>query len=253
MGLIPIAGVALSLILELAIGLRGHYVFSSPYLILTLNLIIVCGISFVIAYLSAKGYLSTGSITLLLIAMAFISIAIVSIASGLFATYSSNDSVAVIAVGLLAFSAMQLSSSFQSSFRSAAIGSEHRNTRLTLACLGAGLLSGLISLSIALKVFPAFFVNGVGVTLADQIVYSAVVLLFSLSSILFLRQYLKSKSNVLYWYTLALIADALGSFGVTLQVRFSDIVVWTGRLGLYAGIIYYLIALLSSKQVANEV
>ena len=248
MGLIPVVGIALALVLELALGLRGHYVFSSTYLLLGLNLTIVCGISFVIAYLSAKGYLSTGSLTLLLITMAFILIAIVSIASGLFATYSPNGSVTVIAIGLLVFSAMQLSGSIQGSFRSIPIGSEHRNIRLTLACVGASLLSGLISLLIALKVFPAFFVNGVGVTLTDQIVYSAVVLLFSLSSALFLRQYLKSKSNVLYWYTLALIADALGSFGVTLQVRFSDIVVWTGRLGLYGAIIYFLIALLSSRE-----
>ena len=248
MGLIPIAGIALSLLLELALGMRGHYVFSSTYQLLGLNLTIVCGISFVIAYLSAKGYLSTGSVTLLLITMAFILIAIVSIASGLFATYSPNDSVTVIAIGLLLFSAMQLSSSIQASFRSTPIGSEHRNIRLTLACVGASLLSGLISLLIALKVFPSFFVNGVGVTLTDQAVYSAVVLLFSLSSVLFLRQYLKLKSNVLYWYTLALVLDALGSFGITLQVRFSDIVVWTGRIGLYGAIIYFLIALLSSRK-----
>ena len=69
---------------------------------------------------------------------------------------------------------------------------------------------------------------------------------------LFLRQYLKSKSNVLYWYTLALVLDAIGSFGVTLQVRFSDIVVWTGRLGIYGATVYFLIALLSSRKDNNE-
>ena len=44
----------------------------------------------------------------------------------------------------------------------------------------------------------------------------------------------------------------IGSFGVTLQVRFSDIVVWTGRLGLYLAIIYFLIALLSSRKDNSE-
>ena len=58
---------------------------------------------------------------------------------------------------------------------------------------------------------------------------------------------------MLYWYTLALVLDAIGSFGITLQIRFSDIVVWTGRIGLYVATVYSLIALLSSKKENNEV
>ena len=253
MGLIPVVGIVFSLVIELALGLRGHYVFSSPYLLLGINLAIVCVVSFVVAYLSAKGYLFSGSLTLLLITAALILIATISVASGYFASFSSNDSVTVVAIGLLLFSALQLSSSIQASFRSTSIGSEHRKVRLMLACVTAVFLSGLISLLIALKVFPLFFVNGVGVTLTDQAVYSVVVLLFSLSCVLFLRQYLISKSKVLYWYTLALVLFAVGSFGLTLQVRFSDIVVWTGRLGLYVGFIYLLIALLSSRKESGEV
>lgn len=70
---------------------------------------------------------------------------------------------------------------------------------------------------------------------------------------LFLRLYLISKSNALYWYTLALVLDAVGSFGLTLQVRFSDVVVWTGRLGVYVATVYFLIAFLSSRKDNNEV
>ncbi len=252
-GLIPVAGIALSLIAELALGLRGQYVFNPALLLLGLNLTIICGVSFIVAYLSAKGYLFTGSLTLLFILMAFFLISSISITSGLFATFSPNDSVTVVAIGLLLFSALQLSSSFQASFRSAPLGSEHRKIRLASASLVVVLLVGLISLLIWLKVFPSFFINGIGVTLVDQTVYATVVLLFSLSSILFLRQYLKSKSNVLYWYTLALMLDAIGSFGLTLQVRFSDIVVWTGRLGLYIASIYFLVALLSTKKDNSDV
>jgi hypothetical protein len=247
-GLIPVLAIALALSIELALGLRGQYVFSSAFLLLGVNLVIVCGVSFVIAYLSAKGYLLTGSLTLLFIMMAFVLIAIVSIASGVFSTFSPNASVTIVAIGLLLFSALQVLSSFQASFRSVPFGSEHRKVRFTLTCLASVSTVGLLSLLIWLNVFPPFFINGVGVTLIDQAVYAIVVLLFSLSSGLFLWQYLKTKSNVLYWYTLALALDAMGSFGLTLQVRFSDIVVWTGRLGLYIGTIYFLIALLSSRK-----
>ena len=236
------------MVIELALGLRGHYVFNPLYLRIGLNVALVAAVCSVVAYLSAKGYLLTGSLTLLVITMAFVYISIVSVIIGWLANFSANWGVTLNGLDLLLFSALQLFASFQASFRSVAIGSEHRKVRLTLACLAAVFLSGLLSLLTVLKVFPTFFVNGVGVTLTDQLVFSTAVLLFSLSSVLFLRQYLKSKSNVLYWYTLALALDAIGSFGVTLQVRFSDIVVWTGRLGLYVATVYFLIALLSSRK-----
>ena len=157
------------------------------------------------------------------------------------------------AIALLLFSALQLSSSVQASFRSVPIGSEHRKVRLILGCAGVVILFGIITLLTLYEFLPSFFINGVGVTLVDQVIYAIIVILFSVSSILFLRQYLKSKSSVLYWYTLALILDAIGSFGLTFQVRFSDIVVWTGRVGIYVGTIYFLIALLSSRKNSGKV
>jgi hypothetical protein len=71
--------------------------------------------------------------------------------------------------------------------------------------------------------------------------------------VLYLRLYFKNKSNVLYWYALALALDAIGLYGLTLQVRYADVVVWTGRLGTYIGTFYFLIALLSTRKEKNEV
>ena len=224
-------------------GHARYYVFNPLALRIALNVVLVGVICFSVAYLSAKSYLVTGSLTLLIITAAFVFICIVSVIIGWLANFSANWGVTLNGLDLLLFSAFQLASSYQASFRSAAIGTEHRMLRLTLACVAEASLSGLVSLLTTLNVFPTFFVNGVGVTLTDQTVF-----LFSLSSILFLRQYLKSKSAVLYWYTLALMLNAVGTFGVTLQMRFSDIVVWTGRIGLYAATIYFLIALLSSRE-----
>ena len=246
-------------------GLRGQFVFNPSYLLLGLSSIFLV-IELFVAYLSAKGYLITGSLTLLFITISFFLISIIGIMNGYLATLSPNWGVTVFAVGFLVFAVLQFSSSFQASFRSRRLnhrqqhqfrsvpfGSEHRKIRLTLACSLAMIAVATISLLTVLNVFPTFFINGVGVTLTDQAVYSIIVVLLSLSAVLFLRQYLKSKSTVLYWYTLALVLDAIGSFGLTLQARFSDIVVWTGRLGLYVAAIYFLIALLSTKKENNEV
>jgi hypothetical protein len=159
-----------------------------------------------------------------------------------------NWGVTVFAVGFLMFAVLQLMSSYQASFRSVPIGSEHRRVRLVLAFSTALALVGIISLLCVLNVFPPFFINGVGVTLIDQIILATTVILFVLTSILFLKQYLRTKSTVLYWYTLALILFAIGAFGLSLQVQFSDIVVWTGRIGLYIGTITFVIALLSTRK-----
>jgi len=170
------------------------------------------------------------------------------IVSSWLANFSPNWGVTTAAIGLLLFSMLQLISSLQGSFRSLPIGSEHRKTRLTLAFSSAILLSGFLSLLIGLNVFPSFFVNGIGVTLTDQIVYAITISLLLLSGVFFSRLYLKSKSIVLYWYSLALVFMAIGLFGLTLQVQYSDVVVWTGRLGAYIATIYFLIALLSSRK-----
>jgi hypothetical protein len=167
-------------------------------------------------------YLITSSLTLLIITIAFIYICLVTIIIGWIANLSPNWGVTLNGVDLLLFSGLLLLSSFQASFRSVPIGSENRKLRLTLACIAAIALSGLITLLTVPNVFRTFFINGSGVTLTDQIVFSIAVLLFSVNSILFLRHYLKTKSNVLYWFTLALILDAIGSFGVTLHVQFSN-------------------------------
>jgi hypothetical protein len=55
--LIPIAGIALALIIELALGLRGQYVFNSAIIRIGINVVLVSVILFVVAYLSAKALL----------------------------------------------------------------------------------------------------------------------------------------------------------------------------------------------------
>ena len=250
-GLIPIVGIALALIVELALGLRGQYVFNPPFLFLALNLIFVVGVSLFAAYLSAKGYLLTGSLTLLFFALSFVLLVIMSTFNGLFGNFSPNWAVTEAAIALLLFSAFQACAGFQASFRSVPIGSEHRKARLTSSSLFVVFLSVLLTSLIWLDVFPPFFVNGVGVALIDQIVYAIAILFLSVSCALFLRLYLKSKSNVMYWYSLGLAIEAIGLYGATLQVQFSDIVVWTGRVGVYLAFIYFLIALLSSRKSKN--
>jgi hypothetical protein len=176
-GLIPIIAIALALTIELALGLKGQYVFNPLYLVLGINVVFVT-IFLVITYQSAKGYLLTGSLTLLFVATSFVIVSTAAIVNGWFAILSPNWAVTVFAIGFLLFSALQLISWYQAIFRSVPIGSEHRKVRLTLTCAAALVLVGIISALCVLNVFPPFFINGVGITLIDQIVLFTIVIFF---------------------------------------------------------------------------
>ena len=231
--------------------MRGQYVFNPPYLLLVISLTLVSAVGFIVAYLSAKSYLATGSLALLLLSMAFVVQSVVPIGSGWASTFSPSATVAMAALGLLVGSVVQLFAAIQASFRSVPIGSEHRKARLIIACFVAVLLSLVVVFLPFSSDFPSLFVNAAGVTMINQVIYAVAIGVFLIGSFLFMRLYSRSKSSTLYWYSLALLLWGIGTFGVAWQLRFSDVVAWTGRLGWYVGSLYYLIALRSAPKETN--
>jgi hypothetical protein len=228
--------------------MRGQYVFNPPFLILAMGLIFITAVGLIVAYLSAKSYLATGSLVLLFFSMAFIVQSIASVGSSLTSLFSPSATVGIAALGLLVGSLMQLFAAAQASFRSALIGSEHRKLRLIIAGTIASFLSLLAVFLPFLPGFPLLFVNAAGVTLLNQIIYASTIVVFVLGSFLFMRLYFHSKSSALYWYSLALLLWGVGTFGVMWQLRFSDIVAWTARSSWYIGSLYYLVSLQRAKK-----
>jgi hypothetical protein len=247
LALIPVAAIFLTLTLMLALGLKGQFVFNSPIALLILTILFYLLVTPIVAYISAKSYLATGSLTLLFVSLAFfVGIPFsISIAA---ATSIPDLTVALGALGLLVSSTFQLSGAAQASFGSVPVGSEHRRLRLISVFLAVSVVCVMIVLFGFLGVYPTFFVNNVGITLADTVVYGFIISFFLAGGLLYMRLYLKSKSKTLFFYSLGLILYALGSFGITQQVVFGDAVVWVGRLSTYFGLIYFLYALLGSRQ-----
>ena len=247
LGLIPVAVIAILIVVMLLLGMRGQYVFNPPYLVLIVGLIFVTGVGLVVAYLSIKSYLATGSTVLLIMSMAFVVQSIVPIGSGVVATFSPSATVAIATLGLIVGSVVQMFAAIQASFRSAPIGAEHRKSRLASACLLMLFLSLLVILLPFYPGFPVLFVNAAGVTSLNDAFYALSIIVFLVGSSLFMRLYVQSKSSALYWYSLALLLWGVGTFGVAFQLRFSDIIAWTGRSGWYTGSLYYLVALRSAS------
>jgi len=231
----------------LALGLRGHYVFNPPYLLLILSIVFYFLVTPTVTYISAKAYLTTGSLTLLFISLAFV-IGVPFAIAGSITSSSPNLSVTTAALGLLVSSFFQFIAASQASFGSVSLGSENRRSKLILSFIGVLFLNVLIISLALLGVFPAFFVQLVGATFIDKIFYGAIILFFLVGSFLYLRIYSKSKSQTLYVYSLALLLYAVGCFGISQQLVYGDAVVWVGRVSTYVGLLYFLFALLGSRK-----
>ena len=96
---------------------------------------------------------------------------------------------------MLVSSAFQLLGAAQATFGSVSVGSERSKLKLTLAYIATLVVSGLIMLLGILGVYSTFFVENVGVTFTDGLVYTMVILFFLVGRILYLRLYFKSKSQ----------------------------------------------------------
>lgn len=252
LGLLPVIVILVLLVLMLSLGLRGQFIFNPAYLVLVVALTFLTGVGLVVAYLSAKSYLTTGSTVLLIMSMAFVVQSAVPVGGGLASVYMPAASVGISALGLLVGSVVQLFASIQASFRSAPIGAEHRKFRLALACVVALLLSLLVMFLPFAPSFPSLFVNASGPTFINQVIYAVVIVVFLAGGFLFIRLYRQSRTNALYWYGLALLLWGIGTLGVSYQLVFSDVVAWTGRSGWYIGSLYYLIALQSARLEDNS-
>ena len=92
--------------------------------------------------------------------------------------------------------------------------------------------------------FPLLFTSN-GPTIVLQGVLSLSAIFLAASSLLFGWKYLKSRSPVLYWYTLGLILFALSMIAFIFMLKIGDSVNWGGRIGLYLTSLYFLLAVLS--------
>lgn len=93
--------------------------------------------------------------------------------------------------------------------------------------------------------------QGVGPTLLRQVVLGTAVVLFAISSVVFMIIYCTSKSDVLYWYSLALALIAIGLFAVSIQKVVGSPLGWAGRTAQYVGGMYFLITVLISYKSAT--
>ncbi len=244
-GLITVFDIILPSPAQLGSGLR----FEPAYLNAILYTVFVSITSFLVAYISLKSYLQTGFAVLLLLGSASLALGSTSILGTWLANLPGqlNAGITIVNTGALCASIFHLAGgSITSTGASQENGPKIRKP-LSLAVY-AGVLSFTTLLTVASLegLVPPFFVLGVGQTPLRMVVVGSSAALFAVSSLLFARLCLSSKSDTLYWYFLALGMTSVGILAIFFGRAPGDPISWTGRTAQFLGGIYFLQAVLTA-------
>jgi len=224
-------------------------VMFEPSLLPLLDTVFVSIIAIIVVYLSAKSYLTTGSLSLLLLGSGVLAFGTGNYVAGwlLGAPGGAEVGATIHSTGALFGSVFHLVSAASIL---AAVTSEkvwrRRKLKVMLAYLGVLAFMAVLTIAVLQGVIPPSFIYGIGATPLRQGVLGTAVALFAISSFLFMRSFFKSKSGFLYWYFLALALIALGLSALFLQRAVGSPMGWAGRSAQYLGSIYFLIAVLTT-------
>ena len=226
-------------------------VFEPPLLLFILNTLFLSIVAFIVAYMSATSYLAGGSVNLLFLGCGVLVLGATSPIAGwlIHPPGGPNVAVTIYNIGALVASAFH--------FVGVALAptsqevSSHRRSEVILAYLGVLIFMALLTVASLRSAVPPFFIQGAGPTLLRQVVLGAAVALFAISSLLFLRLYFMSKSDFLYWYSVALALIAVGLSGVLLQKSVGCPIGWAGRSAQYLGGICFFMAVLTTIKGAR--
>lgn len=195
----------------------SELIFDPPLLVIMLTTVFVSGMAFAVTYVSARTYMTTGSLKLLL------GTGMLALATGCLGVWlrrfpsGVNLLVTTHNIGMLLGSALCFAS------MTSPVVKQLDASKLKLS-LTAGYFSVLgfmgVVMVLAIKgAFPPFFIEGTGHTFPSQSTLVISAILFAVSSNITMRTYLRSKKRSMYWYSLALGSFAFGDF-IFLFARF---------------------------------
>ncbi|TMI57241.1 hypothetical protein E6H14_07505 [Candidatus Bathyarchaeota archaeon] len=242
LGVAPLPVAAILTLAFAVFGIGEELIYQSVLLEILLNVFLVLAVSIIVARVSVKSFLSTGSLNVLLLGTAVLAFGTMATLGGAVSSIDVSKGIAVYSFGALTAGSLHLASAILT-YR----GSPRRNARLKLragACY-LGTVTFLTTLSILAieSLLPASF--GQTGSIAQRAAAATTVSLFTISAILFSRVYLRSHNPILYWYSLALWATAVGFLSFFATKGNGDPLLWTGIASVCVGSVYFLFSILA--------
>ena len=227
-------------------------IFNPPYLAFVLQLLFVFGIGLAVAFVSAKSYIQTGAPNILLLGNAILisslsfTISATVLTPEIPPTLTANQAVIIGNVGVLISSLVLLVSAIVT-----LLGTEHnprvpKKTILAVSFLISIATVTVISVFSALDLFPVFLTSN-GPTLLRLVVLALTTIFYFASSVLFGWQYVRAKSQVVYWFSLALALFGTAYLAGVLTIHLGSAMTWVSRLALYFAGAFLLFALLGPE------
>ncbi len=249
-GLFPAVALAAAMWLMIIFNLFSSVTFDPPYLLFILNILFITGVGVTIAAISGKSYLKDGSTNILLLGCSVL----VSGFTGFFAGWAStsaNVNMTVFSIGILVSSCFQLAAAHVT-LKGEGINWFNKR-KITLGLFYVSITVFMVALATvsSLELLPPFF-KITGPAMLSKTVLCISLAFFIFSALIFIYQYLQTKSSVLYWYSLALVIISTSLFGLLFAQQFTGVLTWMSRCAQYLGGFYFLIALLSLRNLDSQ-
>ncbi|MHB0999241.1 MAG: PAS domain S-box protein [Armatimonadota bacterium] len=236
----------------LAIVGVGGPVLEPSYLALVFHIVFVFGASIAIAVVSARGYLRSGSLNVALLGASLLisglasTISIWALVPGIWPTLLINEAIAIGNIGILIGAFVQFLSAVVtwSAFGTTDV---ERRKAILVTIYFISLLSIAILVNLAALGLTPIFLTPAGPTPVRMVILVTSILLTLASSLLFDRRYVQTRSQVLYWYSLALALFGISLVCAAFTMKIGDIMNWVSRLALYLSGLYFFMALRTSE------
>ena len=228
------------------------------YLAFVLYFVFALVMGVVLAVISARAYLISGSLGVLLAGMALLINGILLTLAQYGATPAIvgipdlNQSVTTANISLLIASALLFLSAALSWSGNPSIDSvRQRKLILVVTAVMAAIVVAAVAIAAEFDLVPIFFTSSGPTPLRQAVLIISAIFLF-ISCVLFVSRYWRTRLPIQYWYSLGLISFTISLIGLVFTVHIGDAMNWCARIGLYFTGIYFLLAVMSAGQNSEK-
>ncbi len=247
MGLLLVVASLLAIVVLYALDIS--FLYEPKHLLGITNTLFTTVIPLIVAFFASRAFRRTGSFSVLLMGCGMLGFGLCAGSAGWLREMhgGANINVTLYNTGALLGSLCHFTgAAINYSRKSYAWGLEKQKLAVIPAYASIMVFSLLFSFATVQRVVPPFFIQGSGPTALRQIVLGLSIFLYGLSSLFFLNNYFRSKSDFLYWYSLCLAMMALGLFAFYIQKIVGSPIGWVGRTSNYVGTVFALTAILAA-------
>jgi PAS domain S-box-containing protein len=227
--------------------------FISPVLYLCLNLLFITVPSFVVVIISARSFLMTGSWPVLWLGGGAIAFGLAGLIGSGFLLADNIQAAIFAQYMLLLLAAMfNIEAVLSVVHRLEPMQSKAGRRNLHLQVYSSVFFGVLFLIAAGiLDLIPQIFTTGAGGILLRQVMMGAAALLFLTGAIAILRRFNATRSDLFFWYSLALLFAAIGCIDLLLQSGMGTPLDWLGQSAKFFSGIFLLATALAALQEAR--